>query len=65
MIASVLKTQMEVAKKSSSQLGIAGALAGIHQFFTNGSGTRDTAFVISTVLRGATHERGTSRTEEL
>jgi len=65
MIARVLKTQMEEAKKSSSQLGIAGAPAGIDQFFMNGSGTRDTAFVISTVLKGAIHERGTSRTEEL
>jgi hypothetical protein len=32
VIARVLETQMEEAKKSSSQLGIAGALAGIDQF---------------------------------
>ena len=53
------------AGKSSSQLGIAAALAGVDRFFMNGSGTRDTVFVMSTVSKGAINERGTSRTEEL
>jgi hypothetical protein len=33
VIARVLKTQMEEAKKSSSQLGIAAALAGVESIF--------------------------------
>ena len=61
-------------RESSSQLGIAAALAGVDRFFMNGSGTRDTVFVMSTVskgainerrTKGAINERGTSRTEEL
>ena len=53
------------SRKGASQLGIAAALAGVDQFFMNGSGTRDTVFVMSTVSKGAINERGTSRTEEL
>ncbi len=36
-------------RESSSQLGIAAALAGVDRFFMNGSGTRDAVFVMSTV----------------
>ena len=35
------------------------------RFVMNGSGTRDTVFVMSNVSKGAINERGTSRTEEL
>ena len=35
--------------KSSSQLGIATALAGVDRFFMNGSGTRDTVIVMSRI----------------
>ena len=52
-------------RKSAGQLGIAAELAGVDRFFMNGSGTRDTVFVMSTVSKGAINERGTSRTEEL
>jgi hypothetical protein len=61
-------------RESSSQLGIAAALAGVGRFFMNGSGTGDIVFVMSTVskgainerrTRGAINERGTNRPEEL
>jgi hypothetical protein len=52
-------------RESSSQLGIAAALAAVDRFFMNGSGARDTVSVMSTVSKGAINERGTSRTEEL
>jgi hypothetical protein len=52
-------------RESSSQLGIAAALAGVDRVFMNGSGTRDAVFVTSTVSKGAINERRTSRTEEL
>ena len=58
-------TSTWTGRKSASQLGIAAALAGVDRFFMNGSGTRDTVFVMSTVSKGAINERGTSRTEEL
>ena len=58
-------TSTWTGRESSSQLGIAAALAGVDRFFMNGSGTRDTVFVMSTVSKGAINERGTSRTEEL
>jgi len=61
-------------RESSSELGITAALAGVDRFFMNGSGTRVTVFVMSTVSKGASNERrtkgainerGTSRPEEL
>jgi ubiquitin-hydrolase Zn-finger-containing protein len=52
-------------RKSASQLGIAAALAGVDRFFMNGSGTRDTVFVMSTVSKGVINEHRTNRTEEL
>ena len=58
-------TITRTGRESSSQLGIAAALAGVDRFFMNGSRTRDTAFVMSTVSKGVSNERDTSRTEEL
>ena len=61
-------------RESSSQLGIAAALAGVDRLFMNGGGTRGIVLVMSTVLKGAINERrtkgainerGTDRTEEL
>src|SRR5271157_3342514 len=37
----------------------------VDRFFMNGSGTRNTVFVMSTVSKGAINERRTNRTEEL
>jgi hypothetical protein len=63
--ASGVSTITWTGRESSSQLGIAAALAGVDRFFMNGSGTRDTVFVMSTLSKGAINERGTNRTEEL
>ena len=52
-------------KGQPSPLGIAAALAGVDRFSMNGSGTRNTVFVMSAVSKGAMNERRTSRTEEL